>query len=104
MEASTKQQATKIQTIKEKYQGHFLDILVSVHQLKEGEIVGTGSNHYAAQKVAAQYFEHPENVILSKFDANVFIAGNLLQEIEMRWIQLDRKARTGVTFIPRVAW
>lgn len=104
MEASTKQQAAKVQTIKEKFANHFSDILVSVHQLKEGEIAGTGSNHFEAQKVAARYLENPEKVILSKFDANVCIAGNLLEEIETHWLRSDAKTRRGMTFIPRVCW
>eukprot|EP00746_Dinoflagellata_sp_MGD_P087325 gnl/MRDRNA2_/MRDRNA2_34649_c0_seq1.p1 gnl/MRDRNA2_/MRDRNA2_34649_c0~~gnl/MRDRNA2_/MRDRNA2_34649_c0_seq1.p1 ORF type:complete len:520 (-),score=77.16 gnl/MRDRNA2_/MRDRNA2_34649_c0_seq1:29-1588(-) len=105
MEASTKHQCAKIQTIKERFQNYFDDIIVSVHQLKEGEVVGTGSNHFEAQRVAAQYFDHPEKVILSKFDANLCIAGqNLLQEIEAHWLQSDATTRTGITFIPRVCW
>lgn len=108
--AATKKQEEKIAAIRrlnEESGGKpFDEILYTLHELRDQEIIGTGSNHYEVQVAAERYFEDKSNVILSKFDVNMQMDnhGKLLQEIEAVWCSVDKATRFGITFMPNVVW
>jgi len=84
----------------------FDEIHYTLHELRRGEIIGTGSNHYEVQVAAERHFEGRANVILSKFDVNMKLDkdGKLLQEIEAVWCSVDKLTRKGITFMPNIYW
>jgi len=109
MEKSTPERQEKINEIVSKYKDSFVDIRYTIHELRPGEIPGTGSNHFEAQVAAQKYFANEDeetrnNVIFSKFDCNMRLSGPLLQEIESVWCGLDESQRLGVSFMPNVFW
>mmetsp|Transcript_80610 Transcript_80610/g.142732 ORF Transcript_80610/g.142732 Transcript_80610/m.142732 type:complete len:556 (-) Transcript_80610:150-1817(-) len=109
MERGTPEQQEKINEIVSKHEHSFADIRYCIHDLRPGEISGTGSNHFNVQVAAEQYFSNEDpairnNVIFTKFDCNMRLAGPLLQEIESVWCTLDESKRTGISFMPNVFW
>lgn len=82
---------------------HFL---YTVHELRDGEVAGTGSNHFQAQVAAEQFFpkELHNSVIFTKLDANMRLSRNLLAEIESCYSTLSEQERLGATYVPGVYW
>lgn len=104
MERKTPDQDKKLAEIQAKGGDAFDQVLYTVHDLLPGEIPGTGSNHFATQVAAELHFEDKTNVIFSKFDCNMRLSGNLLEEIEAVWCSVDAPRRKGITFMPNVFW
>jgi hypothetical protein len=109
MEAVTPDVEERVKTIQELYGEAFGKILYTVHTLRDGEIVGTGSNHFEAQVAAEAYFKNfpgKQNIIFSKFDTNMRLDKDkkLLMEIEAVWCHVDPDTRRGITFMPNVYW
>jgi hypothetical protein len=108
MERSTPDQQEKINWILSNYGDSFDDIRYTIHDLRPGEIPGTGSNHFEAQVAAQKYFANKglstENVMFTKFDCNMRISGPLLQEMETVWCRLTESQRLSVSFMPNVFW
>jgi len=104
MEQKSPAQEEKLQHIRERFASDFVEILYTVHRLRQGEIPGTGSNHFETQVAAQLHFKDVSNVILSKFDCNMRLAGPLLQEMEAAWVQMSEEERHSVTFMPNTVW
>jgi hypothetical protein len=104
MEDGTSNKTAKLQKIEELWGGSFDTILYTIHVLRPGEVPGTCSNHFEVQVAADVYFADKTNVIMSKFDCNMRISGELLCEIETHWCSLDIDRRHSVTFMPNVCW
>eukprot|EP00747_Dinoflagellata_sp_TGD_P195053 gnl/TRDRNA2_/TRDRNA2_63175_c0_seq1.p1 gnl/TRDRNA2_/TRDRNA2_63175_c0~~gnl/TRDRNA2_/TRDRNA2_63175_c0_seq1.p1 ORF type:complete len:613 (-),score=73.82 gnl/TRDRNA2_/TRDRNA2_63175_c0_seq1:204-2042(-) len=104
MERGTPNQAEKAQKIEAEF-GHAFDkILYTIHHIRPGEIPGTGSNHFETQVAAELHFQDRSNVIFTKFDCNMKVAGPLLLEMEAVWCSVDASTRHSITFMPNVVW
>merc|ERR1712172_784 len=84
----------------------FDEVHYTLNELRDQEIIGTGSNHYEVQMAAERHFKDKTNVIFSKFDVNMQLDKDkkLLQEIEAVWCSVDSATRFGITFMPNIAW
>jgi len=90
----------------ERYSRSISHFLYTVHELRDGEIAGTGSNHFQTQVAAEQFFpkELHNNVIFTKLDANVRMSRNCLAEIESCYSTLSENERLGATYFPPIIW
>jgi hypothetical protein len=104
MEVGSPDIEAKVKELEHRFASHFDEMLYTVHELQTGEVPGTCSNHFCTQVAAELHFDDATNVIFTKFDCNMRIAGPLLQEMESVWTTIEEAERRACSFYPVLCW